>query len=84
MLDLRVDPAHRSSGVGRALIAAVEACALEHGCTELKVETQDINANACRFYAAMGMTAALGDPDAYPDLPGEIQVIWRKKLASRP
>jgi GNAT superfamily N-acetyltransferase len=80
LLDLRVDTAHRGSGVGTALIDAVEAWAIGCGCTELKVETQDINAGACSFYAAMGMTCAEGDPDAYPDLPDETQVIWRKRL----
>lgn len=84
LLDLRVDQAHRGSGVGPALIEAVEAWAITRGCTELKVETQDINASACRFYAAMGMTGAEEDPDAYPDLPDETQVIWRKQLRPEP
>jgi len=82
LLDLRVDPDHRSSGVGRALVDAVETWAIAHGCTELKVETQDINVVACRFYAAMGLTVARGDLDAYPDHPGELQLIWRKPLGT--
>lgn len=83
LLDLRVDPGHRSTGVGRALMAAVEAWAVEHGCIELKIETQDINSTACAFYEAVGMSLAEVDPDAYPELPDETQVIWRKHLGAR-
>jgi ribosomal protein S18 acetylase RimI-like enzyme len=46
----------------------------------ITVETQDINAAACAFYERMGCTVVSIDPDAYPDLPGETQVMYRKVL----
>ena len=52
--DLRVAPDFRGRGVGRALFFEACSWARDRGCTELKVETQNINAPACRFYAAVG------------------------------
>ena len=83
LLDLRVDDGHRTQGVGRALVEAAEAWSVDCGLVEMKVETQDINSRACGFYEAMGFTLAEVDPNAYPDLPGETQIIWRKQLRSQ-
>ena len=58
--DIRVSPDARREGVGSALFERVEAWAQLHGCRQLKVETQNTNVRACRFYAAR-MPAA-GDP----------------------
>ena len=74
--DLRVAPDARRTGVGRALFAAAATWARSRGARELKVETQDLNVAACRFYAAQGCALARVDPSAYPDLPGEVQLLW--------
>jgi len=81
--DLRVAPAVRGQGVGRALWDAVEEWARRVGCVELDVETQTINVPACRFYQRQGCVLHSIDRAAYPDLPGEVQMIWRKRLRSR-
>ena len=78
--DLRVAPDLRGRGLGFALFAAVETWAKAQGCRQLKVETQNVNVAACRFYARQGFT--LGDicRFAYPSLPQEIQLVWYKDI----
>jgi GNAT superfamily N-acetyltransferase len=78
--DLRVAPAFRGRGVGRQLFVAAERWACRHGYRELKVETQNVNVAACRFYARMGCRLGALDRFAYPDLPGEVQLLWFKAL----
>ena len=50
--DIRVHPANRRQGAGAALFRAAEIWALARNCRQLKVETQNTNVPACRFYAA--------------------------------
>ena len=40
------------------------------------METQDINALACRLYAALGCELRDVNPDAYLELPDETQLLW--------
>ena len=78
--DLRVAPDARGRGVGRALMDAVDAWARSHEASWLEVETQNINAPACRFYAANGFDLRAANNGAYPGLPNEIQLLWYKQL----
>lgn len=78
--DIRVAAACRGRGVGGRLFAAAAEWARRRGCTELRAETQDVNVAACRFYERMGCRLVAVDPDAYPDLPGEVQLIWSTPL----
>jgi GNAT superfamily N-acetyltransferase len=52
--DVCVVPTHRGRGVGRALLAAVEARARELGCCKLTLEVLDQNHRALRTYTAAG------------------------------
>jgi GNAT superfamily N-acetyltransferase len=79
--DIRVAPQARGQGVGSALFRAVEAWARQRGCRQLKVETQNVNVAACRFYARQGFVLTSVHRDAYPGLPGEIQLLWYKSLS---
>jgi GNAT superfamily N-acetyltransferase len=79
--DIRVHPRAQGMGVGRRLFRAIEDWGNAHGCIELKIETQNVNHAACRFYEAMGCVLASANRGAYPDLPDEVQLIWRKMLA---
>ena len=81
--DIRVSPEVREQGVGSALFRAAETWAISKGCTQLKVETQNINVTACRFYERHGFVLRTVDHCAYPDLPGEIQLLWYKDLSTR-
>lgn len=78
--DLRVAPDLRGRGLGSALLTAAEACARAQGCKQLKVETQNINVAACRFYAQQGFTLGAIHRFAYPLLPNEIQLLWYKDV----
>lgn len=78
--DLRVAPEARGSGVGESLFRAVETSSRSRGCHDLKVETQNINVPACRFYQRMGCTLGAVNRFAYPDLPDEVQLLWFKNL----
>lgn len=78
--DLRIAPDCRSTGIGTMLFHAAEAWARDRGCSTLKVETQNINVAACRFYRRMGCELRSLSRSAYPDLPAEVQLIWSKQL----
>jgi GNAT superfamily N-acetyltransferase len=79
--DLRVSPELRRSGVGSALFAATEAWGRARGCRQLKIETQNVNVPACKFYASRGCVLASIHRFAYPDLPEEVQLFWYKELS---
>jgi len=79
--DLRVAPAWRRRGAGRALLSAAEDAARSADCRALDVETQDINVTACRLYSECGYTLLAIIPDAYPDAPHEAKLLWSKQLA---
>src|SRR5690606_34245505 len=78
--DLRVSSTARGHGVGAALFRAAEVWAAARACREMKVESQNINVPACRFYARQGCVLSEVRPGAYPNLPDEIQLLWRKDL----
>ncbi len=48
--DLAVDPGHRSSGIGGALLDAAAAWARERGATHLELDTALARTDAQRFY----------------------------------
>jgi GNAT superfamily N-acetyltransferase len=78
--DIRVAPEARGHGVGSALVATAEAWAAANGARWLEIETQNVNVPACRFYSARGYVLRAVDPHAYPSLPNETQLLWRKAL----
>lgn len=79
--DLRVHPAARHRGIGRALFQAAEEWARAQRCRQLRVETQQINVPACRLYAAQGCRLEAVKAGAYATLPDEAQLLWVKDLA---
>lgn len=78
--DLRINPAYRARGIGRALFNHAIKWCRSKGCRDVKVETQNINVNACRFYERQGCVLAAVNPWAYPEHPEEIQLIWYSSL----
>lgn len=76
--DLRVDPAERGHGVGTTLFGAALDWAREKGCRRLEIETQTTNVAACHFYRGMGCVLGQIDRFAYPGLPEEVRLVWRK------
>jgi GNAT superfamily N-acetyltransferase len=80
--DIRVSPKERGRGVGSAIFRAVEDWASARGCRQLKVETQNINVPACRFYAQQGCVLGAINRFAYREFPDEVQLLWYKTLTS--
>jgi len=80
--DIRVAPEFRGSGIGKSLFAASEAWARSRGCSELKIETQNNNVPACKFYQSQGCELHSVNRGAYPELPDEIQLLWCKKIGN--
>jgi len=70
-------------GLIGALFQAAGDWARAHGCGWLKIETQNVNVAACRFYQKMGCSLGGIDRFAYPQLPGEVQLLWWKALQAR-
>ncbi len=62
--DLAVVPEHRGRGVGRALLAAVEAGARARGCVKVTLEVGEQNARARQVYEAAGFAQALAGVEA--------------------
>lgn len=54
--DLYVQPAHRGSGIGRALLERLGRLAVERGCGRFEWAVLDWNESAIRFYEKMGAT----------------------------
>jgi GNAT superfamily N-acetyltransferase len=78
--DLRVQPELRGAGIGTRLFEAAERWALGRGCSMLKIETQNINVPACRFYAGRGCVLGAIHRFAYAELPEEVMLLWYKHL----
>ena len=74
--DIRVQPVHRSKGIGHALFNGAIRWARERSCKYLRAETQNINMPACRFYQGQGCSLISIDRVGYPDFPNEIKLIW--------
>ena len=81
--DIRIHPAHQRKGIATALFADAARWAKSHGYTALKIETQDTNVPANRFYAAQGCRLIQITRDAYrsqPAVADEVMLIWELDL----
>jgi GNAT superfamily N-acetyltransferase len=81
--DIRVTPDVRGQGVGTSLFSRVESWARWRDCRQLKIETQNTNVGACRFYERQGCQLRSANRGVYPELPEEIQLLWFKELVDR-
>ena len=80
MWDMRIGCDYRRQRVGSLLFEAAVGWARGQKCRELRVETQNINVPACRFYERHGCRLRSIDRFAYKDFPNEIQLIWSLDL----
>jgi GNAT superfamily N-acetyltransferase len=78
--DIRVQPEFRRKGIGSSLFAATVLWAAQRSCRLLKVETQNINVPACRFYVKQGCVLGTVNRFAYDEFPDEVELIWYKEL----
>lgn len=78
--DLRVAPEYRGKGVGKRLFDYALNWARARNCRLFKVETQNINVPACRFYASQGCHLGAFNLHAYPEEMNEVQLVWYRNL----
>jgi len=80
--DIRVHPEYRRSGIGTALFAEAAEWSRERNCNYLKIETQNVNVAACRFYAKQGCRLGEINRFAYtePQVAQEVMLVWYLKL----
>jgi ribosomal protein S18 acetylase RimI-like enzyme len=85
--DIAVDAGHRRAGVGRALMDHAIAWAVERGLPGIRLETQNNNVPACKFYESCGFRLGGFDRDLYRGLDEattEIALFWYLPLLGRP
>jgi len=80
--DIRVAPEGRGAGI--PLFEHAAEWSRTRGCTQMKVETQDTNLPACRFYRRMG--CRLGEIrrfaySAVPEVAHEVMLAWYLDLS---
>ena len=77
--NLRVHPDFRRRGIGTKLFNRAASWSRKRGCVQLKIETQNVNVPACRFYAKQG--CQLGEINRYayaahPKVRHEVMLVW--------
>ena len=78
--DIRVRREYRRSGIGSQLFDKCAEWARRKECSRLKIETQDINVAACRFYAAKGCELRGIHHGMYSEYPNDVQFLWYLNL----
>lgn len=81
--DLRVIPDMRGTGIGRLLFLHAADWARKHGCRIMKIETQNINVPACKFYSRMGCELGMIHRFGYaanPKVADEAMLFWYYSL----
>lgn len=77
--DIRVHADYRRGGIGTSLFQRVCEWAGAKGCRELKIETQNVNVGACKFYARQGCQLGSVGRWGYtrpPELGHEVMLLW--------
>lgn len=77
--DIRVDDAYKHKGVGQALFDMAVNWSRDQGLVQMKIECQNNNIPAIRFYHKQGAVLSAIDEYAYynePEYRHETQLIW--------
>jgi len=81
--DIRVLPEWRRSGIGTKLFSRAVIWSKKNGCRFLKVETQNTNPSACKFYVKQG--CQLGEINRFvytdPRVIEETMLVWYRDLS---
>lgn len=80
--DIRVNKEYRGKGIGSKILARCIKWAKNMECTRVKIETQNNNVNACKFYASQGAKLSNFNRYYYKDYPNEVQFIWSIDIKS--
>jgi len=81
--DIRVHDDYKGQGIGTTLFAKAVEWSRTQGLKEMKIECQNNNVAACRFYHKQGAVLAKMDEYAYfqdPKYREEVQLIWYLEL----
>ena len=81
--DLRVHPDERRRGIGSRIFKHAADWARQKGCKQLKIETQNVNVPACRFYVKHGCKLGAIHRHGYagcPDVAHEAMLLWYLEL----
>jgi GNAT superfamily N-acetyltransferase len=79
LYDIRVRPDRRREGIGAGLFAHAADWARGQGLARLRIETQNVNVPACRFYASQGCDLGVIHRYGYRGHPGvghEAMLLW--------
>ncbi|MBT6614657.1 MAG: GNAT family N-acetyltransferase [Deltaproteobacteria bacterium] len=68
------------NGIGQKLFDAAVQWAKDKMCKELKVETQNINFGANKFYKKQGCRISAIERSAYETHPNEVKLVWSLML----
>ncbi|WP_105616407.1 GNAT family N-acetyltransferase [Vallitalea okinawensis] len=74
--DIRINKNYRRMGIGSRIIDRCIEWARSKNCTRFKIETQNNNVKACKFYASQGAKLSNINRYYYKEYPNEIQLIW--------
>lgn len=75
--DIRVAPEYKSMNIGTKLFNHAIEWSIKHNCKQMKIETQNDNVPACKFYEKQG--ARLGEINKYAyygEDTDEVMLIW--------
>lgn len=76
LIDLRVAPDERHSGIGKRLVQSALSETAHRGIPTLEIETQDTNVVACRFYHSLGASLVWIEPNGYLGFSDEAKLVW--------
>ena len=77
--DIRIDDDYKNKGIGQKLFDMAIKWSLEQGLVQMKIECQNNNVPACKFYHKQGAVLSVIDEYAYynePEYRYEAQFIW--------
>ena len=74
--DLRVAEEYKHQGIGQKLFNMAKDYAIKEGFKQFKVECQNTNPAAVKFYHKQGMNLGVINEHAYKDFPNEVQLLW--------
>lgn len=77
---LVISPSARGKGYGRAFIRFYEDYALQHGCTELRIDTNARNLAARAMYSKYGYQEIAIVPTTFNRIPGVNLVLLEKQI----
>ena len=81
---LVISPAARGKGYGREFIRFYEDYALQHGCTELRIDTNERNLAARAMYSKYGYQEIGIVPTVFNGIPGVNLVLLEKQIQDKP